>query len=158
MVNKMIFKNYKGEYIIDKPELIKPEYGKIGNPDIPDYQRHKQPMADDAGFDMTKTISGTDYKIEAILPKGTIILRYGTEIGRYTAPDDTPYEQLALPYKQDTIEFHKYRVIANNIKVKCVVVKGYVAPCFDQPGGGIQYLHEQTIRKLLFDEVIERLI
>ena len=153
----MVLKNYKGDIITGKPQLAKPEYGMIGNPDIPDYKTHKLYYADDDGFDMTKIISGDNYKIKVTLPKDTIILRYGTEFGHYTAPDNTPYEQLALPYKKNSIEFHKYRVIADNIKVECIVEKGYIAPCFGQPGGGIQYLHEKTIRKLLFDQVIERL-
>jgi hypothetical protein len=35
------------------------------------------------------------------------------------------------------------------------VISGTVAPWFDEPGGGIQYLMPKTIEELLNDEILE---
>lgn len=156
----MIKRNYRGEILTGPKELIKKEYGtgKInsqGDP-IVDWSC-LSPCADKDGFDTRKFINKNSYKIEMILPKGTIILRYGSEMGRFTAPDGTDYEKLALPYKKESIEFYRYRVLQESVKVTCIVDKGIVAPGFNSPGGAVQYLHKKTIYDLLNNHVIERI-
>ncbi len=48
---------------------------------------------------------------------------------------------------KETVEYHVYRVIANDYKVRCSVVKGRVAPMFFSEGGAVQYKHFQSIAK-----------
>ena len=154
-------RNYKGEIIEGQHrELISTKYGtgeidSEGEPIV--NWKLVSIFADEHGFDKRKLIIKSEYKMEIVLPKDTIILRYGSEMGRFTAPDGTEYEKLALPYKKETIEFHRYKVIDENVKVKCTVEKGFVAPGFNSPGGAIQYLHEKTICDLLKNKVIERI-
>lgn len=99
--------------------------------------------ADDQGFDMT-AIDGGEYRKEVILPKGTLIARYGEPFGRYTTLRGTKYESLSLPYAKDTVEYHEYKVI-EDIRVQCVVDKGKVAPNFEKEGGAVQFYHKKTI-------------
>lgn len=107
------------------------------------------------------------------LGKGTELIRYGSPKGHYTALNGTKFEQLGLPYQQDTVEFHKYRVLLD-IPVTCVevnnfeeqqrlseiwngtrfpnrdsAVEGLVAPAFGSDGGAIQYYHDMQICDML---------
>lgn len=154
-----IKRNYRGEIIKGHRELIKEEYGTgeinaDGEPVV--NWKYVSKFADGDGFDKREIINGDQYKIEITLPKGTVILRYGSEMGRYTAPDGTAYEKLALPYKKETIEFNRYKVVGENVKVECVVEKGFVAPGFDSSGGAVQYLHKKTVYDLIKKKIIER--
>lgn len=149
---------YKG--IRYHKELLKDEYGtgKIdahGEPEV-DWSKLSK-YADKDGFDIRALIDGIHYKIKGVLPKGTIIIRYGSEMGRFTAPNNTPYEKLALPYKKETVEFHRYIVIGDDVKIKCIVDKGIVAPGFGSDGGAVQYLHEKTVYYLLKNNFIKRM-
>ncbi len=113
--------------------------------------------ADADGFDLDNLEENGRYKIEVRLPYGTILIRYGNETGRFTAPQFTQYEKLSLPYVKDTVEYNEYRVIADNIKLICCVVKGRAAAGFDCPGGAVQYLHPMTIRQSLRENILERI-
>lgn len=79
-----------------------------------------------------------------ILPKGSIVCRYGHSGGIFTTVKGSEYESLGLPYKKETIEYHEYKV-SEDLKVDCLVTKGIVAPKFDSNGGGIQFKHRQRI-------------
>ena len=81
-------------------------------------------FADKDGFDIRNIEKNKKYKIEIELPYGTILIRYGNETGRFSAPKGTKYEDLALPYVKNTVEYNEYKVIATGIKVICVVEKG----------------------------------
>lgn len=159
MIN-YVKRNFQGKLLQGHKELIKPEYG------TGEIDRNGEPIvnwnclskwADEDGFDTRKLISENRYIVEELLPRGFIIIRYGSEMGRFTAPDGTDYEKLSLPYKKDTIEFHRYKIISDGIKVYCIVNKGFVAPGFNSDGGAIQYLHKKTIYDLLKQKVIERI-
>lgn len=79
-----------------------------------------------------------------VIPHGTIICRYGSPIGRFTTLRGTEYENLALPYVKETIEYHEYKV-TEDLRVECCVIKGIVAPKFNSNGGAIQFKHKQNI-------------
>lgn len=153
-------RNYKGEKIESIPQLIKPEYGtgktfKNGMPQInwpePDDDR------DSNGFDKHNVEENGQYIIKTKLPQGTVIIRYGREAGSFSAPEGTKYEELSLPYKKETVEYNRYRVISNDLEVECIVDKGRVAPAFGSKGGGIQYKHNKGIINLIQDKVLERI-
>jgi len=55
-----------------------------------------------------------------------MLIRYGDSGGRFVADEGTPYKKLSLPYIQETVEFHKYRVIS-----PILVEEGLIALGFD---------------------------
>ena len=152
-------KNDKGQPIGDSHRFLKEEWnellvlGKIRN-----IWELADDVADGEGFDKRHIEPNGKHTMEVTLPKNTILIRYGYESGSYTAPDGTQYDELSLPYVQDTMEFHKYRVIADGITVTCLVNRGKVAPSFGLKGGGVQYKHHMNILRCLQAKEIERLI
>lgn len=94
-------------------------------------------MIDNDGF-----VPGTRRK--RVLKKGTVIIRYGPQTGKFFAPPNTPYEQLSLPFDESTNEFHVYRVIRD-----MEVEEGIIAPYFDRIGGGIQYYSKKSAKVLI---------
>ena len=87
-----------------------------------------------------------------ILKPGTIIDRYGSNTGKYTSPVDTPYEMRALAPGTDQNPYSVYEVV-KPIQVK----SGEIAPWFEEPGGGIQYLLPETVKDLLESGAIRRI-
>lgn len=154
-----IIKNDKGQIIDGKKKLLRQEYG-LGK-----FYPNGEPMvnwnllsefADHNGFDKRNVEINGKYKIEVELPYGTIIIRYGNSSGNFSAPKGTKYEDLALPYVKETVEYNEYRVIAEKIKVMCVVEKGKVAPGFGSNGGAIQYMHPISIKESIMKKLLER--
>ena len=79
-----------------------------------------------------------------VLEPGTRIDRYGYESGRYVSPAGTPYEQRALAPGTEKKPYKVYEI------VKPVEVQaGKIAPWFDEPGGGTQYVFDESIADLL---------
>lgn len=79
------------------------------------------------------------------LLKGTLIARFGTPFGSFATDFGTPYHMLGLPYIKETVEYHVYRVLKD-----IQVMKGVVAPIFNSPGGGVQYLfYKERINALI---------
>ncbi len=153
-------KNYKGETISGIRQLKKPEYGTGKT------NRYGQPVvnwnclskyADDDGFDTRNIESNGKHTVEYILPYGSIIIRYGSEIGHFSAPKGTAYENLALPYIPESVEYNEYKVTAHDVRIQCIVEKGIVAPGFDSNGGAVQYLHPITIRESVRKGMLERI-
>lgn len=155
-------KNYYGQVIVKPFQLASPDFG-TGAIDkdgllVVDWNGCRTEYADENGFDKRNIEKNGQYTIRYIIPKNTIIVRYGSERGRYTAPDNTLFEEVALPYTIESVEYHRYRVIANGLLVRCIVTKGRVAPMFNQPGGGVQYYHDKSILELLRNNKLERII
>lgn len=155
-----VIKNDKGKIIDGKKKLIKREYG-LGK-----YYSNGEPMvnwnllsefADSNGFDKRNVETNGKYKIEVELPYGTIIIRYGNLSGNFSAPKGTKYEDLALPYVKETVEYNEFRVITDKIKVMCIVEKGIVAPGFESNGGAIQYLHPMSMKESIRTKLLERI-
>lgn len=158
-------RNYKGEVIDGIPVFRKKEYdsGKIDKygRHIPDWSLIEH--GDNDGFDVDHVEPNGIYKMEVVLPKHTRLIRYGLEIGSFTAPKGTKFEEVSLPYTKESVCYHEYEVIADSITVTavkrgCIVDRGRVAPGFDYPGGGIQYKHKynmiKSINKKLLKEII----
>ena len=155
--------NYLGQCVDNVVHgLRKESYGKhdaegnllcdrFGNP-LPAWLKENSEVD---GWGFAKNGKLTGYYQTIILPKGTMIARYGNEAGKLTAPRGTPYEMLSLPYIKETMEYHEYKVIADGVQVKCIVNKGEIYPAFEQPGGGIQFLHLHSIAEELAAHKIE---
>ena len=140
--------NNKGIDITDKvPGLADLSYGYYNQDGslVIRWKDYSSRNADPDGFD--KTYLGGDYKRKILLPKGAKICRYGGYRGVYTTLVGTPYHCLGLPYIEDSMEYHEFEVIADGLVVSLIVEEEIVAPAFDSPGGGIQYLHRQNIAR-----------
>ena len=153
--------NFYGQIIIEPYQLASPDFGtgkidRYGMPEV-DWIGCRTEFADDYGFDKRNVEANGRYVISYTLPKDTIIIRYGSERGQYTAPRNTRFEEVSLPYTVESVEYHEYRVVADGLRVECIVDKGKVAPMFCQPGGGVQYRHQQSIRSLIRDAQLERI-
>ena len=154
-MSRKIKYNYLGEDLTNVTiKLLDPSYGTVDKDNIPHVDWGiPDDKCDKDGFDKTfRPIRGSkEYIIkDYIIPKGTIICRYGSEFGSFTTNIGTPYEELGLPYVKETVEYHEYQV-SKDIHVECHVSYGKVAPKFLSDGGGIQYLHRQKIKDELVD-------
>lgn len=153
-----VIRNCNGEEINEKDrELEDPAFG------TGEYDAHGCPIID-WGFYLTepeyhgfKMKDGKPCCIDYILPYGSIILRYGTEYGHYSAPKGTPYESLSLPYKKETLAYNEYQVMADGIKVQCIVKKGEVAASRNSKGGGTQFFHKEPIHHLVGSGKLKKL-
>lgn len=142
--------NYLGEDITESYiELLSPDYGYVDSDNNPHINWGGETESCDInGFDKSyRPLNDSDsYIIEDyILPKGTIICRYGFPRGFFTTEKGTSYDLLGLPYVRETIEYHEYKV-SEDLRVTCIVRKGVIAPKFQSAGGGIQFMHKQSIR------------
>lgn len=156
--------NHKGEQLPDDyiRKVRKNEYQlKDTLTDTPIFNEHGEAEinwkcllhSDACGFDTRNVFeNGLCYR-EVELPKGTRLVRYGNPMGSFTAPIGTLYEHLSLPWEIDTIEYHEYEVMVDGLKVK----EGIVAPGFDYPGGGIQYVHDTHLFKQLLENKIKEI-
>ena len=147
MVEKIY--NYFGSEITDtRIELLSPDYGWVDENNIPHIEWGKETDTRDGdGFDKNyRPIQGREVFIieDFILPRGTMICRYGFPTGMFIIPKGTEYRDLALPYVEKTIEYHEYKV-TEALKLDCIVTMGRVAPMFASNGGAIQFLHRQTV-------------
>jgi RHS repeat-associated protein len=95
------------------------------------------PWPEDYGF--------VNYK-EGIATPGQIVDRYGSNRGKYLAPEDTPYEKRGIA--EGYIEYHKYEVLK-----PFKWYEGYTAPAheFGSPGGGYQYMlpERMSVQRLI---------
>lgn len=153
-------RNDKGQLISGHKQLLKKEYGTgeydvYGEPKI--NWKYLSEFADEDGFDTRCLGQNNKHRTEVELPYGTIIIRYGNEVGSFSAPKGTKYEELSLPYDKDTVEYNEYKVIADSIKVSCIVEKGIVAPGFESKGGAVQYLHSKNIKTSIKSKLLERI-
>lgn len=154
-----VIKNDRGQKINGKKKLLKPEFGTgdlSSNGDPVVNWNLLSEFADKDGFDIRNVEKNGKYKIEVELTYGTIIMRYGNPTGRFSAPKGTNYEDLALPYIRETVEYNEYRVIAEKINVVCIVERGTVAPGFESNGGAVQYMHPISIKESIRVKLLER--
>jgi len=82
--------------------------------------------------------------VKLILPPGTRIDRYGSEYGTFVCPEGVPYEMRSLAPGSETKPYNVYEV-----EKSVEVLSGEIAPWFDQPGGGVQYVFDRSIRELI---------
>ncbi len=155
----MVRKNIKGEIIRGNAEYRNNSYYIVlPNGEFEtDFETFASPDADDLGFDKSHKEPNGNYSMEFILPKGSVIIRYGSPFGHYTAPKGTKFEELALPFTEESCEYNEYRVL-DDISVQCKVIRGRAAPNFHQRGGGVQYWHRNTIKQEIDEKKLERII
>jgi len=100
----------------------------------------------------TKDIYGKPISSRYILPKGSKVDRFGSEYGRFVSPIAAPYNQRSIPPsslnhnpdKTLPFDYHMYETTED-----LVVESGPAAAWFGQPGQGVQYLLDVSIKMLL---------
>jgi hypothetical protein len=85
-----------------------------------------------------------EYPETITLQPGTIIDRYGSDYGTFTSPQGIPYANRALAPDTELKPYSVFEVV-KPIEVQA----GKIAPWFNQPGGGIQYMLPDTVDELL---------
>lgn len=82
---------------------------------------------------------------KTVLPKGTVISRYGPNRGVFVSPAKTSLEERALPKNtREKNELHTF-VLKNDV----TCYKSIVAPWFAQKGGGVQLRFTNSLQELL---------
>ena len=78
----------------------------------------------------------------AHLPAGTLIDRFGSEYGRYLAPDGTPFADRALPPESMGGDYNRYMVTGKALPPGWQIVEGPVEPWYGQTPspGSLQYM------------------
>ena len=142
--------NCKGKPVPECPTLKNPNWGAYH--EEPDgtkwtegyFAKFQDPnVSDGDGFDINHMEDNGSYKKPYTLKKGDLVCRYGAPGGSFTTEFGETYDKCGLPYDEDTVEYHVYRVMAED---GIPVEKGVVAPIFDSPGGAVQYYH--NVRKV----------
>jgi hypothetical protein len=89
-------------------------------------------------------------KRETLQP-GTMLDRYGSESGRFVSPKDVPASARSLPPGVANSKLHTYQVLK-----PFDVYGGPAAPAFNQPGGGIQYELNRSVKDLIIEGYLKR--
>ena len=90
--------------------------------------------------------------IDEVLQPGMRIDRYGSDFGSFTSPEGIPYKMRSVAPGTDLKPYSVFEVV-EPINVKA----GQIAPWFDEPGGGIQYLLPDTVDELLDLGILRRI-
>ncbi|EPS27910.1 hypothetical protein POX_e06885 [Penicillium oxalicum] len=116
---------------------------------------YKYPPAN--GF--VATTSGTPIIGNVTLPVGQKLDRFGSEYGSFLAPLGAPYIERALPPSNlDTYDgSHPFNYYVYEVTKSFDVGAGPIAPWFEQPGGGTQYVTYTNVKGLLEGGYLRRL-
>lgn len=136
--------------------------GVTGKDILSNYNRNFNPIyPENEGFATVKRVvqkDGTQIveevldKHEMTLSPGTIVDRFGSDHGVYTAPYGTPLTNRSLPI--GTINEKTYSVF--RVLKPINVDAGTIAPYFGEMGGGTQYIFKETIENLIKSGYLER--
>ncbi len=94
----------------------------------------------------------SEYPSDFTLEVGSKIDRYGSDYGTFTSPLGIAYEQRALAPGTELKPYSVFEVL-KPIDVKA----GGIAPWFNQPGGGIQYIMPDIIDELIDTGYLRRI-
>ncbi|MBE6050038.1 MAG: DUF4237 domain-containing protein [Clostridium sp.] len=94
----------------------------------------------------------SEYPKDLKLLPGVKIDRYGSDFGTFTSPLGISYEQRALAPGTELKPYSVFEVL-KPIEVKA----GGIAPWFNQPGGGIQYIMPDIIDELIDSGFLRRI-
>jgi Tuberculosis necrotizing toxin len=94
------------------------------------------------------TVEGTESPTQ--LQPGLILDRYGPDQGKFLCLSGTSYPERSLPAGRLADEYNQYRVVR-----PLPANRAEIAPAFGEPGGGIQYRTDQSVRQLIVDGYLE---
>lgn len=157
-MSECVYNNLGEDISSTRTLLLSDDFGYVDDNNIPHINWGSETeLCDCNGFDKSyRPQEGVDIYVikDYIIPKGTIICRYGYSNGIFTTLKGTDYSTLGLPYVENTIEYHEYKV-SEDLLVECYVTKGKVAPKFLSQGGAVQFMHKQSIALECEDGYIE---
>ena len=87
----------------------------------------------------------------ATLVPGARIDRFGSDFGRFAAPEGTPFIQRSLPSSSASAPYSTFQVVR-----PFEVQAGQAAPWFGMPGQGVQYQLPSTVNQLISDGYLLR--
>lgn len=93
-----------------------------------------------------------EYPDSVTLSIGTIIDRYGSDYGRFASPIGVPYKNRALAPGTEMKPYSVFEIVK-----PLEVQSGKIAPWFNQPGGGVQYVLPDIIDELIDAGILRRL-
>ena len=126
--NADLYNKYKSVY--NNPKYFDQSTGNVNYP----------------GMNGDKNIDGfvNGQHTPTMLEPETVIDRYGSNgSGKYFSPAGTSYEQRALPPFMEEQPYTKYKVVR-----PLEVDTGKIAPWFEQPGQGTQFLSKYSVEEL----------
>ncbi|KAF7719930.1 Uncharacterized protein PECH_005787 [Penicillium ucsense] len=105
------------------------------------------------------TTAGDPIIGNATLPVGQKLDRFGSEYGSFLAPLGAPYIERSLPPSNlDTYDgAYPFNYYVYEVTKSFVVGEGPIAPWFEQPGGGTQYVTYTNVKGLLDGGYLRRL-
>jgi RHS repeat-associated protein len=83
---------------------------------------------------------------KGIVPKGTIIDRYGRPSGRYAGQPGTTISERGMPKGSESLEYHRYKVLK---PIDAEIGPAAPVSDFGASGGSTQYLFNKSIEKLV---------
>ena len=124
--NQPVGYNFFGEPVHGKGRLADsvPGYYDANEIPHPEYQESNHDI-DGNGFDLHYPIIERYH-----IPKGTILIRFGSEYGRFLSTENANFDNLAIGLDIRSIPYREYMVITDDF----YVTKGIVG---DQPGFGM---------------------
>lgn len=104
----------------------------------PNYQKPNTDV-DGNGFDLHHPVIWHYH-----VPKGTVIIRFGNEYGRFLSTEDACFDNLAIGLDIHSIPYRKYLVTTDDFYVTKGVVGDQSNFGIHGKGGAIQYMAEKT--------------
>ena len=148
--NQPVGYNFFGDPVYGKGCLADgvPGYYDAQGVPRPKYQEPNQDV-DENGFDLHYPV------IEHFhISKGTILIRFGSEYGRFLSTEDACFDNLAIGLDIRSIPYREYMVITDDF----YVTKGIVG---DQPGfgihgkgGAVQYMVKPSVISLVSNGIL----
>ncbi len=97
--------------------------------------------------------AGNINKKVVCLHPGLVLDRFGADRGKIVSPQGIPFENRALYPRTAKTPYSIFEVV-KPIDVKA----GEIAPWFNKPGGGIQFLLPKSVEQLLNDGLLKRVL
>lgn len=133
---------------------VAPPARTVGPGDEAEIGRRGAALAAHAADRAASRGNGTPTPGPAELAPGDMLDRLGPDTGRFAHPLGTPFPQRSLPPSFVGAEYHRYEVLGD---VNDAAMEGPVAPWFEQPGGGTQFVFPRPIRWYLDQGLLREL-
>lgn len=145
--------NFFGEPVYGKGRLadgVPGHYDSNGIPH-PNYQKPNTDV-DGNGFDLHHPVIWHYH-----VPKGTVIIRFGNEYGRFLSTEDACFDNLAIGLDIHSIPYRKYLVTTDDFYVTKGVVGDQSNFGIHGKGGAIQYMAEKPVISLIADGILKEI-
>ena len=151
--NQPVGYNFFGDPVYGKGCLADgvPGYYDAQGVPRPKYQEPNQDV-DENGFDLHYPV------IEHFhISKGTILIRFGSEYGRFLSVADACFDNLAIGLDIRSIPYRKYMVITDDFYVTKGIVGDQLNFGIHGEGGAIQYMTFHTAHELVQEGTLKEI-